>query len=61
MRERIQQAVDDDTITQEHANWLLEGLEKGFLNGPGGFGLGGPHGPKPGTPPAVQPTPTSSN
>lgn len=61
MRERIQQAVDDDTITQEHADWLLEGLEKGFLNGPGGFGLGGPHGPKPGTPPAAQPTPTSGN
>jgi hypothetical protein len=61
MRERIQQAVDDGTITQEHADWLLEGLEKGFLNGPGGFGFGGPHGLKPGTPPSVQPTPTSSN
>lgn len=44
MRERIAQAVEDGTITQEHADWLLEGLEKGFLNGPGGFGMG--HGPK---------------
>jgi uncharacterized protein (DUF433 family) len=45
MRERIQQSLDEGTITQEHADWLLEGLDKGFLNGPGGFGLGGPHGP----------------
>lgn len=51
MRERIAQAVEDGTITQEHADWLLEGLEKGFLNGPGGFGLG--HGPK--GPPPVEP------
>ncbi len=46
MRERIAQAVEDGTITQAHADWLLEGLEKGFLNGPGGFGFGpGPKGP----------------
>ena len=38
MRERIQQALDDGSITQEHADWLLEGLDKGFLGGPGGFG-----------------------
>ena len=44
LRKRIEQAVDDGTITQEHADWLLEGLEQGFLNGPGGFGFG--HGPK---------------
>ena len=44
MRERIQQAVDDGTITQEHADWLLEGLEKGFIGGPGGFGFSGRHG-----------------
>lgn len=44
MRERIAQALEDGTITQEHADWLLEGLEKGFLGGPGGFGFG--HGPK---------------
>ena len=40
MRERIQQALDDGSITQEHADWLIEGLEKGFLGGPGGFGFG---------------------
>lgn len=45
MRDRIQQAVTDGTITQEHADWLLEGLDKGFIGGPDGFGLGGPHGP----------------
>jgi hypothetical protein len=31
MRERIQQAVEDGTITQENADWLLEGLDKGFI------------------------------
>ena len=56
MRERIQQAVEDGTITQENADWLLEGLDKGFIGMPGGFGLGGPHGPKDLLP---QPTPTS--
>lgn len=47
MRERIAQAVEDGTITQEHADWLLEGLEKGFLNNGFGFGHGmggGSHG-----------------
>ena len=53
MRERIEQAVADGTITQEHADWLLEGLEKGFLGGPGGFGLG--HGPKGEGQPPVNP------
>jgi hypothetical protein len=56
MRERIQQALDDGTITQEHADWLLEGLEKGFIGGPGGFGLGGPHGPGFGPAPDQAPT-----
>ena len=62
LRERIQQALDDGKITQEHADWLLEGLDKGFLDGPGGFGVGfgGPHGRGPGqdAPPAngAQPT-----
>jgi hypothetical protein len=58
MRERIAQALEDGAITQENADWLLEGLEKGFLNGPGfGFrpGFGG-HFEK-GAPP-VAPTPT---
>jgi len=45
MRDRIQQALDDGTITQEHADWLLEGLDKGFIGGAGGFGLGGHRGP----------------
>lgn len=41
MRARIEQALTDGTITQEHADWLLEGLEKGFLKGRGfGFGFG---------------------
>jgi len=44
MRDRIQQAVDDGTITQENADWLLEGLDNGFIGVPGGFGLGGPRG-----------------
>jgi hypothetical protein len=45
MRDRIQQALDDGTITQENADWLLEGLEKGFIGGGNGFGFGGRHGP----------------
>lgn len=57
MRERIQQALDAGTITQEHADWLLEGLEKGFIGGPGGFGFGGKHGP--GFGPAPEQTPTA--
>jgi hypothetical protein len=62
MRSRIQQAVTDGKITQENADWLLEGLDKGFIGVPGGFGFGGPHGPGFGlgndqTPPA-QPQPT---
>jgi len=60
MRERIQQAVEDGTITQENADWLLEGLDKGFIGAPGGFGFGGPRGPGfgpgPDQAPAVQPT-----
>jgi hypothetical protein len=64
MRSRIQQAVTDGTITQENADWLLEGLDKGFIGVPGAFGFGhgfgGPHGPglggdNPQTPP-TQPT-----
>ena len=45
LRDRIQQALDAGTITQEHADWLLEGLDKGFLGGPDGFGFGGHRGP----------------
>lgn len=56
MRERIAQAVEDGMMTQEKADWLLEGLDKGFIGGGDGFGpgFGGPrgggHGPK-GQPP----------
>lgn len=64
MRERIQQAVDEGAITQEHADWLLEGLEKGFLGGRGGFGFDGPRGPgfgpAPEQTPVVEPTQQSS-
>lgn len=57
MRERIAQEVADGTMTQEKADWLLEGLDKGFMGGggPGGFGLGGPRGPKGGHGPQGQP------
>lgn len=60
MRERIQQAVEDGTITQENADWLLEGLDKGFLGGPGGFGFRGPHGSGFGRDLKLQPAPTQS-
>ena len=65
MRDRIQQALDDGTITQENADWLLEGLDKGFIGGPGAFGFGGHHGgpgfgPGPQAQPTVQPTQESS-
>ena len=39
-REAIEQAVTDGTLTRDHADWLLEGLEKGYWGGSGGFGLG---------------------
>jgi ribosomal protein S20 len=41
MKERIQQAVEDGTISQKQADWMLEGLEQGFLPGRRGFGFGG--------------------
>ena len=41
MKERIQQAVEDGTISQEQADWMLEGLEQGFMPGGRGFGFGG--------------------
>ncbi len=60
VRSRIQQGLTDGTISQEKADWLLEGLDKGFLDGPGfGFGFG-PHGLRPDQAPSAQPTPTSS-
>ena len=41
MKERIQQAVEDGTMTQEQADWMLQGLEQGFMPGGCGFGFGG--------------------
>jgi len=43
----IEQAVEDGSLTREHADWLLEGLAKGYWGGgmhgfgPRGFGRGG--------------------
>ncbi len=55
MRASIAAGVADGTISQEKADWLLEGLDKGFLDGHG-FGIGGPRGDKgvPPTQPAAQ-------
>jgi hypothetical protein len=49
MLESINQAVADGKMTQDKADWLIVGLEKGYLDGPGfGFGPGmGPGGPRP--------------
>lgn len=41
MREAIEQALEDGDITQEQADWLLEGLEQGFFPMGRGFGMGG--------------------
>jgi uncharacterized membrane protein len=40
MRDAIEQAVEDERITQEQADWLLEGLEQGFFPMGRGFGFG---------------------
>jgi hypothetical protein len=40
MKEGIEQAVEDGRLTQEQADWMLEGHEKGFMPGRGGFGRG---------------------
>jgi hypothetical protein len=66
MRTQIEQAVTDGTMTRDKADWLLEGLDKGYLDGPGfgfGFGRGGPgdHGQPPASAPStIQPTPTTT-
>ena len=44
MGEHIQQAVKDGTMTQAQADWMLEGLDKGYMGGGFGKGLGGPRG-----------------
>ena len=63
LRERIAQAVEDGTITQENADWLLEGLDKGYIGVPGAFGFGGRHGPGPklNETPSAQPTQPSGS
>jgi len=39
MKDRINQAVTNGTLTKAQADWLLQGLENGFMGrGPGGFG-----------------------
>ena len=40
MKDKIAQAVKDGTITQEQADWLLQGLDKGYFSGGHGFGFG---------------------
>ncbi|HJX37250.1 MAG TPA: hypothetical protein VJ714_01490 [Anaerolineae bacterium] len=40
-REAIAQAVEDGRITQEQADWMLEGIEQGFHMGGRGMGRGG--------------------
>jgi len=40
MQEAIEQAVEDGCITQEQADWLLEGMDQGFLPIGRGFGFG---------------------
>jgi len=41
VRDSIEQAVTDGSLTREHADWLLQGLDKGFWGGDrGGFGHG---------------------
>ncbi len=68
MTAQINQAVSSGQMTQDKANWLLEGLNKGYLDGPNGFGFGfgfghgfGFGGPGPGrgqTPSQAAPTTT---
>ena len=63
LRTQIKQAVTDGKMSQDKANWMLEGLYKGYLDAPGFFGFGfGPHGPGFGQPnqtPSAQPTQSS--
>ncbi len=45
-KEAIEQAVENGRLSQEQADWMIEGLEEGFL--PGGRGFGRGHGARPG-------------
>jgi uncharacterized membrane protein len=40
VQDAIEQALEDGYITQEQADWLLQGLEQGFLPMGRGFGFG---------------------
>ncbi len=40
IQQAIEQAVEDGNLSQEQADWLLEGLKQGFLPGGRGFGMG---------------------
>lgn len=40
MKAAIQQAVEDGRLSQDQADWLLKGLELGFMPGRRGFGRG---------------------
>ena len=44
MKDAIAQAVKDGKITQAQADWLLKGLEQGYLGKGNGFGFGCGHG-----------------
>jgi len=46
IRTAIEQAVQDGTITQANADWLLQGLDSGFIPGFGFGHLGGRGGPR---------------
>jgi hypothetical protein len=50
-RNRLDEALENGDISEEQYNWMLEGLEKGFMGGGRGFGefkgKGGLDGPKP--------------
>ena len=39
-RDAIEQAVEDGSLTREHADWLLEGLDNGYWGSGSGFGHG---------------------
>ena len=58
MRESIAQAVEDGRMSQEQADWMLEGLEQGFA--PMGMGRGFGHGRGRGGCPPTDTTDTES-